>query len=100
MQVCLYAAIMLYNLTKVSGLNSSIIAVNLVAPKSSMGSINGAAMAMQSTGRALGPLLSGSFWALSVSLHTSGQQFTGFACVAVALALTQFIYAFLRVPDQ
>lgn len=89
---------MINNLAKVGGLNSSIIAVNLVAPKESMGKINGAAMALQSAGRALGPLLSGGIWALSVTLHIPGQQFIGFVVIAVALAATQFIYAFVRLP--
>ena len=88
------------NLAKVTGLNSSIIAINLVADQKSMGAINGAAMALQSGGRALGPLLSGGIWAASVSLHVAGQQFLGFVCIAVALAATQFIYLIVRVPDQ
>ena len=90
---------MVNNLAKVTGLNSSIIAVNLVAPKKSMGRINGAAMALQSAGRALGPLLSGGVWALSVTLHKPGQQFIGFAFIAAALFATQFLYAFLRLPQ-
>lgn len=90
---------MINSVAKVSGLNSSIIAVNLVSPKESLGSINGAAMALQSAGRALGPLLSGAIWALSVTLHIPGQQFIGFAVIAVALACTQFLYAFLRLPE-
>lgn len=99
MQVCVYAATMLYNLTKVSALNSSNIVVNLIAPKESMGKINGAAMALQSAGRAIGPLLSGSMWALSVTLHKPGQQFTGFICLGIASAALQIIYAFLKVPE-
>ena len=100
LQACLYLAVICDNLAKVTGLNSSIIAVNLVADKKSMGAINGAAMALQSGGRALGPLLSGAIWAASVSLHTAGQQFLGFIFTAAALAATQFIYLIVKVPEQ
>lgn len=100
LQACLYLGVILDNLAKVSGLNSSIIVVNLVADKKSMGAINGAAMALQSGGRALGPLMSGAIWAASVSMHIPGQQFLGFVFIALALAATQFIYLFVKVPDQ
>ena len=96
----MYLGIILDNLAKVTGLNSSIIAVNLVADKKSMGAINGAAMALQSGGRALGPLLSGAIWAASVSLHIPGQQFLAFVFIALALAATQFIYLLVQIPEQ
>lgn len=75
-----------------------MIAVNLVAPKAAMGAVNGGAMTLQSGGRALGPLLSGTVWAVVVSLHVAGQQFVGFSLIAVSFVLTQFLYLNLRLP--
>ena len=99
MQLFVYTAIILRSPAKVSALNSSMIVVNLLARKENMGKINGAAMTLQSGGRALGPLLSGSLWALSVTLHFTGQQYLSFAIVAVALAAAQTLYIGLRLPQ-
>ncbi len=100
MQLFVYIAIILRSPAKVSALNSSMIVVNLLARKENMGKINGAAMTLQSGGRALGPLLSGSLWALTVTLHFTGQQFISFVVVAVALATAQVLYVGLKLPEE
>ena len=100
MQLFVYIAIILRSPAKVSALNSSMIVVNLLARKENMGKINGAAMTLQSGGRALGPLLGGSLWALAVTLHFTGQQFISFVVVAVALATAQVLYVGLKLPEE
>ena len=97
-QACVFLSSCCHSIAKVCALNSSIIAVNLVAPKGAMGAVNGGSMTLQSGGRALGPLLSGTVWAVVVSLHVAGQQFIGFSLIAVAFVLTQFLYLKLRLP--
>ena len=56
-------------------------------------------MTLQSAGRALGPLISGSVWALAVSLPFQGHQFLGFVLIAVVMAVTQLLYRGLRLPQ-
>ena len=96
----MYLAMALRGPFKITALNSSIIVVNQFAGKKTMGRVNGAAMSLQSAGRALGPVLSGTVWAISVSLNIPGQQFIGFALVAIAMVGTQFIYSGLQLPSS
>lgn len=100
MQVFVYAAITFRGPAKICALNSSIIVVNQFAGKKTMGRVNGAAMTLQSGGRALGPLLSGTAWAVSVSLDIPGQQFLSFILVALALVSVQFLYSGLQLPEN
>lgn len=100
LQACLILGIMINNVSRSSGFNSGVILVNLVADKANMGRINGAAMALQSGGRAIGPILSGAMWAASVSLHIPGQQFLGFAFIGMAVIATQFLYVPIRILQQ
>lgn len=77
-----------------------MVLINLVASKKAMGRINGAGVTLQSGGRALGPTLSGTTWAISVSLHVYGQQFLGFILLVVGCVASQFVFAAVRVPNQ
>lgn len=56
-------------------------------------------MALQSAGRAWGPLISGSIWALAVSLPFQGHQFLGFVLIACVMAVTQLLYLRVRLPS-
>lgn len=65
-----------------------------------MGRVNGAGVTLQSAGRALGPTLSGSIWAISVSLHIYGQQFLGFIVCLIGGVASQFVFAVINVPSS
>lgn len=93
-------AVSFNSIAKVCALNSSMIAVNLVAPKAAMGAVNGGSNTLQSGGRAMGPLLSGMVWAMVVSLHVAGQQFVAFSLLAIGFTLTQFLYGGLELPTR
>ena len=94
----MFLAVSIKSVAKVCALNSSMITVNLVAPKGVMGAVNGGAMTLQSGGRAFGPLLAGTVWAISVSLHVFWQQYVGFGMLVLGLIATQFIYSGLELP--
>lgn len=96
----MYAAMIFRGPAKICALNSSQIIVNRLAGKKTMGRVNGAAMTLQSGGRALGPLLSGTVWAISVSLNIPFQQFLGFILVGIALVTVQFLYAGIQLPTE
>lgn len=100
LQIFVYAAMIFRGPAKICALNSSMIIVNRVAGKKTMGRVNGAAMTLQSGGRALGPLLSGTIWAISVSLNIPFQQYLGFILVGIALLCTQILYIGLQLPPE
>lgn len=83
---------------KIMSMTSSMVLINIVAPKARMGAVNGAAMALSSLARALGPALSGSIWALVVTLRFPGQQFLGFTLMGVAAWATSFLYSHMKLP--
>ena len=100
LQILVYVSIVLLMVPKLCALGSSMLLINLVAAKQAMGRVNGAGVTIQSLGRSLGPTLSGTIWAASVSLHVYGQQFLGFIVVCIGCAATQFVFARINVPER
>lgn len=96
----LFIAMGIKGVFKIMSMTSSMVLINLVAPKGRMGAVNGAAMALTSLARALGPALCGSIWALVVSLRFAGQQFVGFALMGIASVATSFLYGRMKLPGS
>lgn len=91
-QAVLFLAMGIKGVYKIMAMTSSMVLINLAAPRGNMGAVNGAAMALTSLARALGPAFSGTVWAIAVSLKFPGQQFLGFGLMAVASAASAFLY--------
>jgi hypothetical protein len=73
-----------------SAFTAVMIIVNNGSPTGSLGAVNGLGQAGASLSRALGPLLGGSIWSLSLSSHLPAHQFLPFLlpvsiCVAAVL---------------
>ena len=98
MQVDLFVAMGVRAVFKTMSMTSSMVIINMVAPKGRMGTVNGAAMALASLARALGPALCGFIWAAVVSLHFTGQQFLSFTLMAGAAFGTSFVYQHMKLP--
>lgn len=77
-----------------------MVIVNVVAPRSQVGAVNGMTVTLASLGRSLGPALSGCVWAFSSSLGFTMHSFIGFGSVAACLAAARVVYGRLRVPDR
>jgi hypothetical protein len=83
----------------------SIILVNAVSPKESLGAINGVGQTLASAVRAAGPALGGLFWAWSLTFFKSlgfestwGHQFLPFLFAAVVAVATLAVYAKVKMP--
>ncbi|KAK9832715.1 hypothetical protein WJX81_003365 [Elliptochloris bilobata] len=98
--VALTAAMGLRNLAGQNAFSSSMIMINLVAPATAMGAVNGAAQTLAAFVRAVGPALGGLSWALSLRLAVPGHQFLAFACVSAGLVATRLLYGFVRLPGN
>lgn len=83
---------------------SSIIMVNSVAPKGSLGAVNGVGQTLASAVRAAGPALGGILWGSSLVLFKSmgtdpwGHQFLPFAFGAVVALCTLWVYKRVELP--
>ncbi|KAK9799374.1 hypothetical protein WJX73_005735 [Symbiochloris irregularis] len=99
-EAMLFLAMGIKGVFKIMSMTSSMVLINMAAPKSSIGAVNGAAMAFTSLARALGPALCGTAWALAVSLEIPGQQFLGFLLMAVAAVCTAFLYRGMKLPGR
>lgn len=94
----------------ISGTNAftgCIILVNTVAPKESLGAVNGVGQTLASAVRAAGPALGGLFWAWSLTLFkyfeidsSWGHQFLPFLFGAVVALATLGVYARVKVPME
>jgi hypothetical protein len=87
---------------------SCLVLVNLVAPKESLGEVNGLGQTLASGMRALGPFLGGVMWAGSIRLFTFlgaddntvwGHQFLPFMLSTAIAGCCMFIYLKLHIPD-
>jgi MFS family permease len=84
-----------------------IILVNAVAPKESLGAVNGVGQTLASAVRAAGPALGGLFWAWSLTffkylnLESSwGHQFLPFLFAAIVALATLGVYAKVKLPME
>jgi MFS family permease len=84
-----------------------IILVNAVAPKESLGAVNGVGQTLASAVRAAGPALGGLFWAWSLTLFkylsfesSWGHQFLPFLFGAVVALATLGVYAKVKLPME
>ena len=100
MQGFIYAAITLHALCKMCTFTAFVVLVNMVAPRSQIGAVNGMVVTLASLGRSAGPALSGTMWALSVSLGFKYHAFVGFGLSAVAFVAARIAFGRLRLPDR
>lgn len=84
-----------------------IILVNVVAPKESLGAVNGVGQTLASAVRAAGPALGGLFWAWSLTLFkylgfesSWGHQFLPFLFGAMVALATLGVYAKVKLPME
>jgi hypothetical protein len=99
-QFFIYAGITLRALCKMCTFTAFIVIVNIVAPRSQIGAVNGMTVTLASLGRSAGPALSGSMWALTVSLGFQKHAFLGFGAAVLAFVAARIVYGRLRVPDR
>eukprot|EP00884_Botryococcus_braunii_P021799 jgi/Botrbrau1/8302/Bobra.0251s0028.1 len=99
-EALIWLGIMLRALCKTCSFTAFMVIVNVVAPRSQVGAVNGMTVTLASLGRSIGPALSGAVWALSSSLGFTMHSFIGFGAVAIALAAARLVYGRLRVPDS
>lgn len=87
---------------------SCLVLVNLVAPKESLGEVNGLGQTLASGVRALGPFLGGVMWAGSIRLFKLfgsgddtvwGHQFLPFMLSTTIAGCCMSIYLKLHIPD-
>jgi hypothetical protein len=93
----------------ISGTNAftgCIILVNAVAPKDSLGAVNGAGQSLASLVRALGPALGGLSWGWSLQLAELAwwprwlpHQFLPFAAAGALALATDIVYWHLSMPE-
>lgn len=81
-------------------MNAAQMAMNAVVPSRLRGRVIGAAWTLQSGGRALGPTLSGTTWAVSVSLHVYGQQFLGFIVCMLGCIASSLVFTKINLPSN
>lgn len=80
--------------------NSSMVMVNVAAPKAHVGAINGVGQTLASFVRGMGPALAGALWSLSVATGLHDSQFIVFAIVAALAAAGNALYCFLPGQGQ
>jgi len=101
----MWIAITMKYIAATNAFTSCLVLVNLVAPKDSLGEVNGLGQTLASGVRSLGPALAGIIWAGSIQLfHALGQlwghQFLPFCIVSFVAFLTLFIYRRMSVPSE
>ena len=91
-QAIIYVAIAITKLTTQTAFTSSMVIINSIAPRSQLGSVNGIRMMLAAFGRSSGPILGGTIWGLSATLHFPGHHFIGFLVPSVALIGCWFLH--------
>lgn len=88
--------ILLRNVAATFSYTSSMVMVNLAAPKEHIGSVNGAGQTLASFVRGFGPAIGGTVWSLSVATGVNGSQFVVFALIATLAACGVALYSQIR----
>jgi hypothetical protein len=101
----MWIAITVKYIAATNAFTSCLVLVNLVAPKESLGAVNGLGQTLASGVRALGPALAGIMWAGSIQVFNAlgqlwGHQFLPFSFVSFVAFLTLFIYRQVTVPSE
>ncbi len=69
-----------------------MVIVNVVAPRESMGAVNGVGQTIAASVRTAGPAMAGVLWSASLGLAWGGHEFLPFSAAAVAALVTQVLY--------
>ena len=96
--VYLTAVVCLRTVSANFAFNSSMVMVNVAAPKAHVGAINGVGQTLASFVRGVGPALAGALWSLSVATGLANSQFIVFAIVSALAAAGNGLYCLL--PKQ
>ncbi|GLC73711.1 hypothetical protein PLESTF_001411000 [Pleodorina starrii] len=98
-QVFLYGAMVVKAFAQSSAFTGSIIAVNAAPSPAQLGAVNGVGQTLAALVRGVGPALGGLLWAVSLGLHSAGQQFLTFGLIAAVAAVNYGLYGFVRLPN-
>ena len=82
------ASVVLKNVLAATAFTSVMLMINEAATRwdaGSLGSVNGIAMSVSSAARALGPMLGGTLWFVSLNINAPGHQWLVY-CIVAALA--------------
>jgi MFS family permease len=71
---------------------SAIVMLNVAAPKSHIGAINGMGQTLASFVRGIGPAIGGGLWSLSLGIHVPGSHFLVFATASAIAMLDHRLY--------
>ncbi|GLI58932.1 hypothetical protein VaNZ11_000718 [Volvox africanus] len=99
-QVFLYFAMVVKAFAQCNAFTGSIIAVNAAPSQEQLGAVNGVGQTLAALVRGVGPALGGLLWAVSLGLHSAGQQFLTFGLIAVVAAANFGLYGFVRLPNM
>ncbi|GIL70232.1 hypothetical protein Vretifemale_1079 [Volvox reticuliferus] len=99
-QVFLYFAMVVKAFAQCSAFTGSIIAVNAAPSQEQLGAVNGVGQTLAALVRGVGPALGGLLWAVSLGLHSPGQQFLTFGLIAAVAAANFGLYGFVRLPNM
>ncbi|EFJ50590.1 hypothetical protein VOLCADRAFT_103803 [Volvox carteri f. nagariensis] len=99
-QVFLYLAMVVKAFAQCSAFTGSIIAVNAAPAPEQLGPVNGVGQTLAALVRGVGPALGGLLWAVSLGLHSPGQQFLTFGLIAAVAAANYWLYGFVRLPNM
>ncbi|KAG2445989.1 hypothetical protein HXX76_000592 [Chlamydomonas incerta] len=97
--VLLYGSMVVKAFAQCSAFTGSIIAVNAAPSQEQLGAVNGVGQTLAALVRGVGPALGGILWAVSLGLHSAGQQFLTFVIIALIAVGNYFLYAFVRLPN-
>jgi hypothetical protein len=99
-QIFIYTGVTLRAMCKICTYTAFVTIINMVAPSSQIGAVNGMAVTLNSLGRCAGPALSDSMWALTVSIGFHNHAFLGFGVAAIAFVAARVVYGRLLVPGR
>ena len=76
-----------------------MVQINAAAAPEATAQVNGAGQAITSLARSFGPFLGGYSWGLSITAGFPGHQFLVFIAISAVAFASQFLYAFVDLPD-
>ena len=83
------------NVSATFAFTSSMVMLNVAAPREHIGAINGVGQTLASFVRGAGPALGGGLWSVSVGSGLSGSQFIVFAFISCVALAGNALYGFL-----